>query len=499
MTMPAEAPGALTRAQILEIFKSEAGAVLEIDPEFIDEAASLPELGADSLRLIALALRLRPLIGFALPPGLLPIEDPISSLVDLFAMALSEPDPLAALTRAQRRRLGKAIEADLYLDPPPPATGAVGADEAAAPRRVFLTGASGFLGAYLVRELVTRTEAQIHCLVRAKDAEAGLARVKDNMLKFGLWSDGIGPRLEIEVGELGPERFGLTADRYDWLAREMSLIYHNGAAVHLTQPYAQMRGANVAGTRTILDLAQRGRVKPVAVVSTVGLLDTPELQSFAQITEDIAASDVTLLPNGYTQTKWVGEQLVDLAAARGVPAASLRVGHVIGEGVSEDLAGRLAHACFIAGKVPELTRPIDYVPPEYIAAAIVALPRRSIGLSGVYQLVNPQPFTPDDVRVLLAESDQPLEVVPVKTWLSALRGAALNDPAHPMFAAADLLGDPDHPEDQSFVELVLARPRMTCGRLITALETDMPPCPTAREILRSVLERTPAIVALASH
>src|SRR5262249_32978073 len=36
------------------------------------------------------------------------------------------------------------------------------------PRQVFLTGATGFFGAYLLHELEVQTEAVIHCLVRAK-------------------------------------------------------------------------------------------------------------------------------------------------------------------------------------------------------------------------------------------------------------------------------------------------------------------------------------------
>ncbi len=488
-----------SRVRLMEIFKAELGAVLDVDPDFIDDDLSLPELGTDSLRLISLAVRLRPIIGFALPPGLLPIEASIAELVDLVTAALGEPDPIAALARAQKARLGHAIEADLYLHDAPHATGVVSADEAANPRRVFLTGASGFLGAYLVRTLVDRTDAHIHCLVRAAGADEGLVRVAENMRKFDIWSDDVASRLTIEIGALGPEGFGLTQERFRWLAQETDIIYHNGAAVHLTQPYEQMRDANVAGTRTILDLAARGRSKPVAIVSTVGLLDTPELQPFAQITEDMAAEDVSRLPNGYTQTKWAGEKLIELAAARGIRVAGLRVGHVIGEGVSEDLAGRIAEACFISACVPALTRPIDYVSPEYVANAIVALPRHLDAFGGIYHLVNPRPLVPEDVSELLAESPKPLTTLATKTWLATVRQAAFTDPLHPMFAAADLLGDADHPEDQSFVELVMARPRLDCRRVRETLVDEDLHCPSAREILRSVLERMPALTATATE
>lgn len=496
MAVPSPAVATADTAALIDLFKAELGAVLDVDPEFIDDSQSLPELGADSLRLISLAVRLKPVLGFTLPPGLLPLDAPVSVLVQTVADALNDPNPLAALSRLQRERLRAEIEADLFLIETPPSNTAVSAAEARDPRAVFLTGATGFLGAYLVRSLADHTSAKIHCLVRAGDVQAALDRLKDNLGRFQLWTDDLADRIEIELGELGPDRFGLAEERFAHLADTLDIIYHNGAAVHLTQSYAQVRAANVAGTRVILELAARGRVKPVAVVSTVGLLDTPELEDAAVITEAMTPQDVTLLPNGYTQSKLAGEWLVTLAASRGVPAASLRVGHVIGDGVSEDLAGRLAQACFLARAVPHLAKPIDYVPPDYVADAIVALPRDLAAFSGVYHLVNPNPLGPDDVGKLLAESPEPLDVLSVNEWLTGLRAAALNDPAHPLFSAADLLGDGAEPEGQSFVEQVLARPRIACDRVRAVLPAESAPCPPAREILRGVLERMPEIRAM---
>jgi hypothetical protein len=54
--------------------------------------------------------------------------------------------------------------------------------------KVLLTGATGFLGAYFVRELIqTNPHIQIYCLVRARDERHALKRIQVSMDKYQLW------------------------------------------------------------------------------------------------------------------------------------------------------------------------------------------------------------------------------------------------------------------------------------------------------------------------
>src|SRR6185369_3909449 len=46
------------------------------------------------------------------------------------------------------------------------------------PSAVLLTGSSGFLGAYLLQELLRQTEAEVHCLLRAASPSAGMERIR---------------------------------------------------------------------------------------------------------------------------------------------------------------------------------------------------------------------------------------------------------------------------------------------------------------------------------
>ncbi|MEL7028002.1 MAG: SDR family oxidoreductase [Pseudomonadota bacterium] len=268
---------------------------------------------------------------------------------------------------------------------------------------------------------------------------------------------------------------------------------HNGAAVHLTQPYSQVRAANVDGVRTILHLAGAGRLKPVAFVSTVGLFDTPELENLPAITETDGPVEPGLLPNGYTQSKWAGERLVEMAAGKGVPAATLRVGHVIGHGVSEDLAARLAQASFYSTSVPRIEKPIDYVSPDYVASAIVRIPRRLETFGGIYHVVNPEPFDQSDLELLLPFVPREITLVTRDVWLAELREAARADTDHPLFVALDALGDPDRPMETSFVEQILNRPRIDCARTLEAVGNLGVKSRPARDVLVDVLIGMPQL------
>jgi L-2-aminoadipate reductase len=99
---------------------------------------------------------------------------------------------------------------------------------------IFLTGATGFLGAFVLRDLLSRKErvAKVICLVRASSVEKGLERLKEGSNDRGVWDDSWvdSGRLEIAVGDLAQEHFGL-GDQWKKIASEADVVLHNGALV----------------------------------------------------------------------------------------------------------------------------------------------------------------------------------------------------------------------------------------------------------------------------
>lgn len=100
---------------------------------------------------------------------------------------------------------------------------------------VLVTGATGFLGSYIVHELLegpTRSHVIAH--VRAKDTAEGLARLETVTKAYGLWSPEwvSSSRLEVVVGDISKPQLGVARDIWDHLTNEVDLIIHNGAMVN---------------------------------------------------------------------------------------------------------------------------------------------------------------------------------------------------------------------------------------------------------------------------
>ncbi|HEY0299755.1 MAG TPA: thioester reductase domain-containing protein, partial [Rhizomicrobium sp.] len=222
------------------------------------------------------------------------------------------PQPPAAMTVEQM-----LAEAVLPADIDP----AMAAPPSAAPATFLLTGATGFIGAYLLDALRTRNRAPIYCLVRAADAAEAKARLAANLAVYGLAPPD--DNVVAAPGDLAAPRLGLDAAAFERLAGETDAILHCGALVKWTYPYAALRGANVEGTLEVLRLATRGRLKPVHFISTVGVFSSGEHRGGA-VLETTPLEDSGSLAVGYAQSKWIAEKLVRLAGARGLPVAIYR-------------------------------------------------------------------------------------------------------------------------------------------------------------------------------
>lgn len=120
-----------------------------------------------------------------------------------------------------------------------PSYAALPADFGTKPLTVFLTGATGFLGAFVLRDLLARRGsrvAKVICLVRAKSAEDGLARLRESGEGRNAWDEKwvTEGRVEAVIGDLSDDKFGLDDKTWTRIAEEADSVVHNGALVCLT-------------------------------------------------------------------------------------------------------------------------------------------------------------------------------------------------------------------------------------------------------------------------
>ncbi|WP_405166769.1 amino acid adenylation domain-containing protein [Nocardia sp. NBC_01499] len=310
------------------------------------------------------------------------------------------------------------IAADAILGPEVSSVGCLPAYEGPA-RDVLLTGATGFVGAYLLRELLDRTDAVIWCLVRAGTAAEARDRINHALQRYRLWGDAPESRIVPVPGDLAEPSLGLSEDSHAWLAERIDVIYHNGAHVNHLEPYARLRAANVEGTREVLRLATTHRIKPVHFVSTVNTV-VSTVQVGAPVNEATRISADELPAQGYTATKWAAEQLVLQAGERGVPAKIYRPGLVSGDlqvGINsaDDSFWNMIRAAVTLGMAPDVgAATISLAPASYVARAIVEI---SIGTATdtAYHLVNTVPLAIRDIFECLRKHGLPIETTSLDT------------------------------------------------------------------------------------
>lgn len=207
-------------------------------------------------------------------------------------------------------------------------------------RTVFLTGATGYLGAYVLRDIL-RSGSKVIAHVRAADSASGAARIKQTCQAYGIWEPSFETKFQVVVGDLTAPRLGLSDADYKTVVAEADVVLHNGATVHWIKPYSSLVAANVYSTLACIAVCAEGKAKTLAFVSSTSALDN---HYFVSLSEKSVASggygvgeDDNMegsrqgLSTGYGQTKWVSEQLVFEARRRGLSTAVIRAGYVLGD------------------------------------------------------------------------------------------------------------------------------------------------------------------------
>jgi len=255
---------------------------------------------------------------------------------------------------------------------------------------IFLTGATGFLGSYLVRDILDRTAKQVTLIAHvrgAKEPAAALDRLRRSLQGYGLWRDEWSRRISAVVGDLSQAQLGLDEATWNTLAQEVDVVVHNGAIVHWVKRYQDMMASNVLSTMDAMKLCNEGRPKVFCFVSSTSVLDTDHYIKLSEeqvstgqglvLEEDDMNGSRTGLGTGYGQTKWVSEQLVREAGRRGLLGSIVRPGYVLGDSETgvcnvDDFLIRMLKGCIQLSARPRIVNTVNAVPVNHVARVVVA-------------------------------------------------------------------------------------------------------------------------------
>jgi len=438
---------------------------------------SFYELGGTSLMAPALVFKLRNRLDAEVPLNALYEAPTIADLA-----ALLGGDAAGLVGGAPSAQGETDLWDEVRLDPEIAPRGPVREGPA---REVLLTGATGFLGAYLLHELLERTPVRAHCLVRAADPDAGLERIRRKMESYGLWTEAYRERIVVVLGDLAQPRLGLEPEAFGALAETVDAIYHNGAQVNHTFPYAALRAANVGGTQEVLRLACTGDTKPVHFLSSIAVYSPPGPgEPVPEVHREEDAVDEWRRLAGYAQSKWVAEQVVRLAAGRGVPVSIYRPGIVTGDSRSgicatHDFIWRFTRATIEMGRVAMIDGGTDVAPIDYVSASIVALSLRPESAGKTFNLTHPAIVRWSDIWDSARRFGYPLEPVTMRRWHAQMVAEAEADEDHPLRPFISRFGQlpPEDPAVNEEVMLEMPAPRFDCANVLAGLEGTGVSCP----------------------
>lgn len=342
--------------------------------------------------------------------------------------------------------------------------------------RVLLTGATGFMGAFCLRDLLRLDGVrQVVCLVRAKDNDAALQRVKDNMIQYGLWQPDFGLRIVALAGDLAQPQLGLDNASYSRLTTDCDVIFHTAAHISFIEPYHAHRATNVLGAINLLRLATANKAKPLHYVSTIAAIGPAGLlfpaERFYEEDNIMRYWEGMKYTLGYLQSKWVVERLMWQARERGIPLAVYRPGFMMtdsgsGVGNPEDFMWRMIKGCIITGASPLLPGDRkELIPVDYASAALIRIASDNSHLGRIYHLIPPSDQHSISLNAffeLFEDCGYALTPMPYKQWLQKL----YDDPnldTNPLMPLLPMLSEVVY-EDLTLWEVFRNIPRYDAGQ-----------------------------------
>ncbi|KAF5684079.1 nonribosomal peptide synthetase [Fusarium denticulatum] len=314
--------------------------------------------------------------------------------------------------------------------------------------KIFLTGATGFVGAFLLDELLRHPNVkQVACLVRGQTEAEAARRLQGNMRKYDLWPDDFALTTKIMVlpGDITCRDLGLGSAKFDWLANWSSAIFHLAAKINFCDSYHEHYDTNILGTRKMLRLAARGRRKTFHYVSSI---DTWGQTGYFLGTKRVL-EDEPLGPHiqgvrydvGYSQSQWTAEGMVRRMRDRGFPIIVYRPGFIIGDSITgasnpNDLVSRLISSCIKLGAWLRIDLDPAYVTVDYVVKAMLHISRSTKNVGKSYCLVAPQ--IEESVSVnktcsLICRAGYKVELTNYPDWIAQLSEKILpDDPLAPV-------------------------------------------------------------------
>lgn len=423
--------------------------ILKLNPSFaysLHRQSSFSELGGNSLQLVLLQRYLEDAFGLPLSFSDIGSADTIEEFSDVVKRkrdVLTKNEQINSQDDESLRNLiisDSNLTRDLFLSQA--RRGSVDIPHISAtnpksylryPKNILISGVTGFLGAYLLSELLEKSNAHICCMVRETSETRGIGRIFENLRRYDLFKFEYTNRIAVVISDLSQPRLGIAPDIYKSLCNSIDAVFMNAAMMNFNTDYLDHRTANVLSTKEFIKFALTGVQKMLFSTSTLGVFLFPPKSAPGEPNNQILyecdeMEDPIEIAGGYGQSKWASERLVmqalDLLPGGAIFRPARISGCTIkGFGPKNDLFASTLIGMRKLGYFPDMDFPYDLTPVDYVAKAIVEISLRICNDRGknyerVFHLFNKNtmPFN----RLFDGENLKPLSL---EEWRKVLKSA----------------------------------------------------------------------------
>ncbi|GAO52416.1 hypothetical protein G7K_6494-t1 [Saitoella complicata NRRL Y-17804] len=396
----------------------------------------LARVGVDSITAVQVSAFVRKTFGVAVPASEILAETATPRILAAALQAKLAPESQSAKRTSLRAYFAAEIE-DLSAVLPKDKFDASHLVKGEVKETIFVTGCTGFLGTFILRQLLRRPSVKVICHVRASTESEARERIVSAAKAALYWKDEYESRVEFWTGDLAAPRIGLSDELWQRLcAGDVTGIVHNGAAVHWVKPYEALKAPNAVSTRDVVLAAMTSRhVKHVVFISGGG-----------QAPLDVEDNETALVAaDGYAHGKYVAEGVCQVAHQRGYPVYVVRPGFIVGasdSGVSntDDFIWRLAKCAIEMGIYQQDAELWTNMTPVDVVADVI-LHKLSNAPESLIHTIN-QEVSFDGWYEVMKAAGYYLKPVDAETWMSKFEDDIEKQGlGHPLFPLLERIRD----------------------------------------------------------
>ncbi|MFF2175863.1 amino acid adenylation domain-containing protein, partial [Lysinibacillus sp. NPDC058147] len=340
-------------------------------------------------------------------------------------------------------------------------------------KNVLLTGSTGYLGVYLLQQLMETTDYHVSIIVRGKNSEHGISRITNKLLFY--FGEDFYPkhkhRISIFIGDITKPYLGLNEELYEKLSNDIDCIINSAANVKHYGEYSDFYDTNVLGTHRLIQFAFNNKMKDFNHISTIsvasGIVKGHNHVLFTEFDYDVQQT----IDSHYVMTKREAEQLVVQARQKGLKANIFRIGNIVfnsstgqfQENIEDSRFYNILNSTIKSGILPNSKSYItDFSYVNEVSQSIILLFDREVLLNENYHIYNWETLNVEDIHYLLKESGYSIQLWELEEFLSYLIENKGDPHVNQILMYTGLL---ELSEEYTYFRLTSAKTRMILDRL----------------------------------